>query len=269
MDQRDTRIVDRALETARRAARAAGEVIRRGAASGFRVDRKGATDLVTEVDRAAERAVIAAISTDFPSHRIAAEESGRGGGTSEYLWWIDPIDGTTNFVHGYPFYSVSIALTRREETVAGVIYDPGRDELFEARCGGGARLNGREIRVSPTADLAESLVATGFPYALGERERALEIAGGLLPRVQGLRRDGSAALDLAYVAAGRLDGFWERGLKPWDTAAGALLAAEAGGRVSDFTGSRFDLQRGEIVAGNPRIHPQLISALNQSPAGTY
>ncbi len=254
----------RALETARRAAGAAGEAIRRGSAAGFRVDRKGVTDLVTEVDLAAEQAAIAVIRDAFPSHRIAAEESGRGEGDPECLWWIDPIDGTTNFVHGYPFYSVSIALEYRGEMAAGVVYDPGRDEMFEAVRSGGARLNGREIRVSAAAALADALLATGFPYERSERWKALELAAALLPRIQGLRRDGSAALDLAYVAAGRLDGFWERGLKPWDTAAGSLLVAEAGGRVSDFSGGRFDLHRGEVAAANPLIHRELISGLNQN-----
>ena len=264
MNREEINTAQLALETARRAARAAGEVIRRRRGTAFRVDRKGATDLVTEVDLAADKTVIAVISNAFPSHRIAAEESGRGKGDSEYLWWIDPIDGTTNFVHGYPFYSVSIALEFRGVMIAGVVYDPVRDEVFEALRSGGARLNGRAIRVSPVANLADALLATGFPYNLGEREQALAIAAGFLPRIQGLRRDGSAALDLAYVAAGRLDGFWERGLKPWDTAAGALLVEEAGGRVSDFTGEIFDIHHGEIAAANPRIHPELVSVLNQS-----
>lgn len=254
----------RARETARRAAAAAGQVIRQGSAAGFRVNRKGVTDLVTEVDLAAENAAIAVIRRDYPAHRIAAEESGRGEGDSEYLWWIDPIDGTTNFVHGYPFYSVSIALEYRGEMAAAVVYDPVRDEMFEALRSGGARLNGQEIRVSKVAGLADALLATGFPYERSERGRALEIAAGFLPRIQGLRRDGSAALDLAYVAAGRLDGFWERGLKPWDTAAGTLLVEEAGGRVSDFAGGRFDLHRGEVAAANPLIHSELVSGLNQN-----
>jgi myo-inositol-1(or 4)-monophosphatase len=264
MNREETKIARQALETARRAARAAGEVIRRGSAAGFRVDRKGATDLVTEVDLAAEKTVIAVISNAFPAHRIAAEESGRGEGDSDYLWWIDPIDGTTNFVHGYPFYSVSIALEFRGVMIAGVVYDPVQGELFEALRSGGARLNSRKITVSPVTGLADALLATGFPYERSERARALAMAAGFLPRIQGLRRDGSAALDLAYVAAGRLDGFWERGLKPWDTAAGALLVGEAGGRVSNLTGGKFDIHLGEIAAANPRIHLELISGLNQS-----
>lgn len=262
MNQQELTIARRALETARRAAAAAGEIIRAKAGTAFRVDRKGAADLVTEVDLSAERAVIAVISAVFPGHRIAAEESGRGEGDSEYLWWIDPIDGTTNFVHGYPFYSVSIALEFRGVMIAGVVYDPVRGETFEAFRSGGARLNDREIEVSPVASLSDALLATGFPYDRSDRGRALALAAGFLPRIQGLRRDGSAALDLAYVAAGRLDGFWERGLKPWDTAAGSLLVEEAGGRVSDFRGGKFDLLRGEIAAANPKIHPQLICGLN-------
>jgi myo-inositol-1(or 4)-monophosphatase len=264
MNREEIKTVQLALETARRAARTAGEVIRRRRGTAFRVDRKGATDLVTEVDLAAEKAIISLISEVFPGHRIAAEESGRGAGDSEYRWWIDPIDGTTNFVHGYPFYSVSIALEYRGVMAAGVVYDPVGDELFEALRGGGTRLNGRKITVSPVADLSDALLATGFPYERSDRERALAIAAGFLPRIQGLRRDGSAALDLAYVAAGRLDGFWERGLKPWDTAAGSLLVEEAGGRVSDFSGGIFDIRRGAIVAANPRIHGELVAGLNQN-----
>ena len=269
MNQEASTVVRRALETARRAARAAGEIIREKTGTAFRVDRKGAADLVTEVDLAAERAVIAVISDEFPSHRIAAEESGRGEGDSEFRWWIDPIDGTTNFVHGYPFYSVSIALEYRGKMAAGVVYDPVRDEMFEALRSAGARLNGREIRVSPVADLSDALLATGFPYDRGDRGRALAVTAGLLPRIQGLRRAGSAALDLSYVAAGRLDGFWEGALRPWDTAAGWLLVEEAGGRVSDFTGGGFDLQRGEIAATNGKIHRELIDGLNQIRPETY
>lgn len=264
MNPQESATARRALETARKAARAAGEVIHRLSATAFRVDRKGAADLVTEVDLAAEKAIIAVISADFSDHRIAAEESGRGEGESDFLWWIDPIDGTTNFVHGYPFYSISIALQCRGETLAGLVYDPVRAEVFEALRSGGCRLNGREIGVSPVADLSDALLATGFPYDRSARRQALEAAAGFLPRIQGLRRDGSAALDLAYVAAGRFDGFWEGGLRPWDTAAGALLVEEAGGRVSGFAGEEFDLHRGEIVAANPQIHPELISGLNQN-----
>ena len=264
MPRDESDLFRRSLETARRAARTAGEIIREKSGTAFRVDRKGAADLVTEVDLAAERAVIAVISDEFPSHRIAAEESGRGKGDSEFRWWIDPIDGTTNFVHGYPFYSVSIALEFRGEIAAGVVYDPVRDEMFEALKSAGARLNGREIRVSPVSDLSDALLATGFPYDRSDRGRALAVTAGLLPRIQGLRRAGSAALDLAYVAAGRLDGFWEGGLKPWDTAAGRLLVEEAGGKVSDFAGGGFDLNRGEIAATNGKIHRELISGLNQN-----
>jgi len=262
MNQEDIETARMALKTARRAAAAAGEIIREKRGTAFRVDRKGAADLVTEVDLAAERAIIALISRDFPGHRIAAEESGRGEGDSPYLWWIDPIDGTTNFVHGYPFYSVSIALECRGVMAAGVVYDPVAGELFEALRSEGARLNGRRIAVSPVSDLKDALLATGFPYARNDRERALSIAAAFLPRIQGLRRDGSAALDLAYVAAGRLDGFWERGLRPWDTAAGSLLVEEAGGRVSDFNGGKFDLHRGEIAAAGPGIHRELAAGLN-------
>lgn len=263
MNQEEIKTARLALKTARQAAFAAGEVIRSRSGTAFRVDRKGAADLVTEVDLAAEKVIISLIAAAFPDHRIAAEESGRKDGDSRYIWWIDPIDGTTNFVHGYPFYSVSIALEYQGVMVAGVVYDPVAEEMFEALRSGGARLNGREIAVSEVPDLDNALLATGFPYERGDRQRALEIASGFLPRIQGLRRDGSAALDLAYVAAGRLDGFWEQSLKPWDIAAGLLLVEEAGGRVSDFSGKKIELQRGEIVASGPGIHLELVAGLNQ------
>ncbi len=262
MNQEETKNTRLALRTARQAAFTAGELIRSRSGTAFRVDRKGAADLVTEVDLAAEKVIISLIAAAFPEHRIAAEESGHSEGDPQHTWWIDPIDGTTNFVHGYPFYSVSIALEYQGVIVAGVVYDPIADEMFEALRSGGARLNGREIAASEIPDLDQALLATGFPYERGDRQRALEIVSGFLPRIQGLRRSGSAALDLAYVAAGRLDGFWEQSLKPWDIAAGLLLVEEAGGLVSDFTGERVDLQRGEIVASGPGIHQELVAGLN-------
>lgn len=246
------------LKTAETAARKAGRIISRRRNGDFRVDHKGAVDLVTEVDLASEKAILEVIRSKFPDHRIVAEEKGAGEENSDYTWWIDPLDGTTNFVHGYPCYSVSIAVSRRLNMLAGVVYDPVGGEMFSAVRGRGAFLNGRPISVSRVEDPEESLLATGFPYDRTRRPLALSLAGRMLEIVHGLRRAGSAALDLAYVAAGRLDGFWEFGLKPWDTAAGTLLVEEAGGVVSDFKGEKFDINRGGVVAGNRFIHPVIV-----------
>ncbi|MFH1037096.1 MAG: inositol monophosphatase family protein [PVC group bacterium] len=262
MNGSERSITNEALAAALEAVRSAGRIIQEQGARVFRVDHKGATDLVTEVDLAAEKEIIAILSKTFPGHRIMAEESGPAERESDYVWLIDPIDGTTNFVHGYPFYSVSVALECRAAVILGIVYDPLRDELFQAVRGEGTFLNGRALSVSGVDSLEGSLLATGFPYDRDQRARALSIASRLLPRVQGVRRDGSAALDLAYVAAGRLDGFWEFGLKPWDTAAGRLLVEEAGGRVSDFRGQEFDIRLGAIAATNRRIHADLIALLN-------
>lgn len=264
MTMRKELIADQALAAATDAVYSAGRIIRDKSATVFRVHHKGDADLVTEVDLAAEKEIIAILSGAFPDHRTVGEESGANQGESDYLWWIDPIDGTTNFVHGYPFYSVSVALECRGEIIVGVVYDPTRNELFQAIKGRGASLNGTPITVSMMDTLNNSLLATGFPYNRDERQEALDIAARLLKRVQGIRRDGSAALDLAYVAAGRLDGFWEFGLKPWDTAAGRLLVEEAGGKISDFRGDIFDIRQGAVAAANSRIHAELINELNRA-----
>ena len=257
----ESKIPGNALPAAHTAARAAGEVIRRARGGEFRIDHKGATDMVTEVDLASEEKIIAIISEAFPSHRIVAEEGGGGRKETGYTWWIDPLDGTTNFIHGYPCYSVSIALEYRREIILGVIYDPIREELFSACRGEGATLNGRSLSVSTNTSLEDSLLATGFPYNRSRRRYALSVAARLLEKIHGLRRGGSAALDLAYVAAGRLDGYWEFGLKPWDTAAGILLVEEAGGKVSDFRGNRFKIDNGEILASNPVICRPLLEVM--------
>jgi myo-inositol-1(or 4)-monophosphatase len=193
---------------------------------------------------------------------LIGEESHHGSYHHTKAIYIDPIDGTTNFVHGYPFYSVSVALEYRGESIVGIVYDPTRDELFQAVKGRGTFLNDTPITVSMVETLNDSLLATGFPYDRGRRKEALDLAAGLLKCVQGVRRDASAALDLAYVAAGRLDGFWEFGLKPWDTAAGRLLVEEAGGKVSDFKGDIFNIRDGAVVAANALIHAVLIEQLN-------
>ena len=241
--------------------RKAGKVIRENRDHLHRIEHKGAVDLVTEIDRMAEKLIVTMIRNAFPSHQIVAEEGGLEKKESDYIWYVDPLDGTTNYAHGYPHYSVSIALQHREEIVRGFVLDPIRDELFSAAEGRGAFLNGKKIRTSAAATLEECLLATGFPYELDRRPHALSLVGRVLGRVQGVRRDGSAALNLAYTAAGRLDGYWETTLKPWDCAAGFLLVTEAGGVVSDLGGGDFDIRKPGLVAGNPRIHPKLVQAI--------
>ena len=251
-------------EVAIAASRAAGRIIIAKRVNP-RVDYKGTTNPVTEVDLLCERTIARMIEDAFPGHRIVGEEGGDRGKDSDFTWWIDPLDGTTNFAHGYPHYCVSIALEQREEIILGVVYDPLRDELFSAGRGEGAFLNGSEISVSLVSDPARSLLATGFPYDLKKRPYALAMLGGFLATVQGVRRDGSAALNLAYVAAGRLDGFWELGLNPWDTAAGAILAEEAGGRVSDFSGHRYRIARKDVIAATPALHSFMVETIGSVP----
>jgi myo-inositol-1(or 4)-monophosphatase len=261
MNESDYQPDPRFREVAESAARAAGRVITDKLRTSYRVSRKGKVDLVTEADIEAEEKIIAAIRAEFPLHRVVGEESGIGKERSDFIWYVDPLDGTTNFAHGYPHYSVSIALQYRRRTVLGVVFDPGRGELFSAELGGGAFLNGKHLSVSSVRDPQAALLATGFPYELEQRPRALDFLGRVLGDIQGIRRDGSAALNLSYVAAGRLDGYWELSLHPWDCAAGALLVEEAGGRVSGTEGRDFDIQRPEILAGNPFIHSFLVRAL--------
>lgn len=246
------------------AATAAGRLLMRslGTLRRSQVAEKGASDYVTDLDRAAERLIIRAVRQRFPRHAIQAEESGRRAGPSAYEWLIDPLDGTTNYIHQFPAFAVSIGVAREGMLIVGVVYDPWRDELFHGARGGGARLNRAHIQVSPRRRLAEALIATGFPLRI-ERRLApyLRSFRQVFRRSGGIRRAGSAALDLAYTACGRLDGFWEMGLAPWDVAAGALLVEEAGGRVSDFAGGGTYLARGSIVAGAPAIHRQLVRIL--------
>ena len=249
-------------QVALRAARAAGRIhLKR--LSRITVNRKSnSIDLVTEADRESEAAIIEVIHRAFPTHAILAEESGASAHQSDHRWIIDPLDGTTNFAHGYPQFCVSIAYERRERVELGVVYDPLKKECFIAHRGHGARLNGKPIRVSTMPSLGASLLSTGFPYDRRERRRFyLCFWEELMTRVQGVRRTGSAALDLVYVAAGRTDGFWEFGLKAWDIAAGALIVNEARGRVTNLDGSDLDLNAANIVASNARIHDELIEAL--------
>ncbi len=254
------------LRTAIEAARSAGELIVRSRDKKLHVRHKGRVDLVTEVDLLAEQEIIRTIKEKYPDHRVVAEESGVGEDESDYIWWIDPIDGTTNFVHGYPHYAVSIALQAEGAIIAGVVYNPVSREFFSAARGEGAFLNGVPLKVSSAKKLNDSLLATGFPYDRDQRPRALSILKSLIVRVRGLRRDGSAALDLAYVAAGRLDGFWEFGLQPWDTAAGSLIVREAGGEITDFRGGGFDIHYPETVATNRIIHRELLKILKSDSA---
>ncbi|MCK6529451.1 inositol monophosphatase [Myxococcota bacterium] len=262
------RDLGRELEVASRAARRAGELIR-GHRPG-RVEAKGPIDLVTEVDRAAEAIVTEAISAAFPADAVLAEEGGSSGVAGRRLWLVDPLDGTTNFVHGVERVAVSVALVDGGETVLGVVVDAFQDRLHAAVRGGGATTDGHALRVSATPDLSSSLVATGFPYDRRERSGFyLCFVEAFMRRTHGIRRFGSAALDLVDVAAGRFDAFWEFGLKPWDTAAGALLVEEAGGRVTDGDGGPWRPGDPLVVASNGRVHGEataLIRAVAQTAA---
>jgi myo-inositol-1(or 4)-monophosphatase len=254
------------LNIAIKAARAAGAIINRASLDVERltVTAKSHNDFVTEVDQAAEDAIIATIREAYPGHGILAEESGRSQGAknSEYVWIIDPLDGTTNFIHGLPVYAVSIALAFRGQLQQAVVYDPTRNDLFYASKGKGAFLNDRRLRVSRRTRMLESLIGTGFPFRKGDNfQRYLKMFEDVMVQCAGVRRPGAASLDLCYVAAGYYDGFFETGLSPWDVAAGALIITEAGGLVGNFTGEPDFLYQREIVAGNPRIYGQLVKTL--------
>ena len=256
------------LNIAVRAARRAGSIINRATLDGgaLQVRSKRANDFVTQVDRAAEAAVIDIIRQAYPDHAILGEESGelpaKGTAKAEYRWIIDPLDGTTNFIHGFPQYCVSIGLERRGAMEHGVIYDPSKNELFTASKGGGAYLDDRRIRVTKCANLKDALVGTGFPFREGARvDLYLQQLKTVMTSSSAVRRAGAAALDLAYVAAGRLDAFWELGLAPWDMAAGALLIQEAGGMVGDLSGDAGWLEKGDIAAATPKVFTQLLTAL--------
>lgn len=248
-------------------ARDAGQVLaERFGRTSLQVSNKGDIDLVTESDLAAERLIIERIRSYYPRHAILSEEAGASThheGAGEYKWIVDPLDGTTNYAHGYPCFCVSIALERRGEVVLGVVYDPMRDELFAAERGEGSTLNGRRVRVSEVDDLNRALLCTGFPYDVRERSEFVRHFGGFIMHAQAVRRDGAAALDLAYVACGRFEGFWEEGLRPWDVAAGKILVEEAGGRVSRYDGSPFDVYTPPILASNTLVHEQMMRVLSE------
>jgi myo-inositol-1(or 4)-monophosphatase len=251
------------LNIAVKAARRAGGIINRASRNLdiVTVREKAANDFVSEVDQEAEAAIIKTLRDAYPDHSILAEESGASG-KSEYRWIIDPLDGTTNYLHGFPQYAVAIALMHKETVTQAVVYDPGRNDLFTATRGRGAFLNDQRMRVSKRAELKTGLIGTGFPFRQHDHiETYLAILRDIMKNSAGVRRAGSATLDLAYVAAGRLDAFWELGLGPWDMAAGALLITEAGGLVGDLQGESGYMESGHIVAGNPRIFVQLLQAI--------
>lgn len=255
------------INTAVKAARRAAAIINRASfdIDQLRVTHKHHNDFVTEVDQAAERAIIDVLKQAYPDHAILAEESGASTNLhdeNENVWIIDPLDGTTNFIHGFPQYAVSIALQHRGQITQAVIYDPTRNELFTATKGAGAFLNDKRIRVAKRDKLADALIGTGFPYSdLSGLDEYLKMFKLMTQNCAGLRRPGAAALDLAYVAAGRLDGFFEKKLKPWDMAAGALLVSEAGGIVANFHGEADYLYKGDVIAGSPKIFSQMLNTL--------
>lgn len=257
--------MEQLFNTALLAAQSAGHYIYSHLHETVTVNYKGETNLVTQVDRKAEEMIISIIREAFPEHRILAEESPALVSDSPYRWIIDPLDGTTNFVHGVPIFSVSIALEYGGELLLGVVYDPCRKEIFSAIRGQGAYVNKEPIRVSATPTLIQSLTATGFPYENGAVFDAnMQIFSEVYRRSQGVRRAGSAALDICYVASGRFDGFWEFSLNPWDVAAGALIVLEAGGRVEDFNGGQFCTENASrIIATNGLIHTELLNIIRQ------
>ena len=256
------------INVAIKAARAAGAIINRAAldVESVRVSQKQVNDFVTEVDQAAEQAIIDILLAAYPGHAIWAEESGRtqGAQDSDYVWIIDPLDGTTNFIHGLPIYCVSIALAVKGRVEQAVVYDPTRNDLFTATRGRGAFMNDRRLRVSKRVRLQECLISTGFPFRPGDDFKTyLSMMSEVMQRSAGLRRPGAAALDLAYVAAGYTDAFFETGLQPWDVAAGSLLVTEAGGLVGNLTGEADFLEQKECLAGSPRIYGLLVALLGK------
>lgn len=232
-----------------------------------RIEYKGGVDLVTAADRASEALIVERLRARYPRHDIVAEEGGGNESGAEYRWYVDPLDGTTNFAHGLPLFAVSIALERQGRLVAGVVYEPVLDELFAAQAGQGASLNGKRIQVSGVQSLREALVATGFPTHKRHKNPNIHFYHAITLRSHGVRRLGAAALDLCYTACGRFEAFWEFNLKPWDTAAGSLIAREAGGRVSDMVGGEYDLTSPEVLASNGLVHEELQGLFEEIFAG--
>jgi len=248
-----------AIETAREA----GQILLERFGRKINISKKGDINLVTEADLASEKFIIEKIRSRYPKHAILAEESGEAiiEGDQTWKWVIDPLDGTTNYAHGYPCFCVTLALEHDGEIVVGVTFDPTREELFASERSGGATLNNKPIRVSETAELKDALLVTGFPYDTRERENFARHFTGFTHKSRGIRRDGSAAIDMAYVACGRFDGFWEEGLHAWDVAAGVLLIEEAGGRVSYYDDSKFSIYKPPICASNNLIHREMLEIL--------
>jgi myo-inositol-1(or 4)-monophosphatase len=258
------------LETAVEIAREAGTLLANYFERRVPFELKGEFDLVTEADRASEKLVVERLRSYFPSHTIVAEEGGGHESSSEYRWFVDPLDGTTNFAHSFPMFNVTLGLERAGELVAGVIYDPIRQEMFTAERGGGAYLNNRRIRASHVRQLGDSLASTGFPSRKRHHNVNIHFYYQLAMASHGVRRTGSAAIDLAYVACGRLDFFWEFGLKPWDMAAGSLLVQEAGGRVSDMRGAPHSVTASEdLLADNGALHDQVIGIFGEIFRGQF
>ncbi len=255
------------LNFAIQTAREAGAILVDRMGRALQVSNKGDIDLVTEADLASEKLIIERIKSHYPRHAILAEESGASvelSGKSDWKWIIDPLDGTTNYAHGYPCFCVSIALERAGAIEIAVIYDPMRDEMFAAERGQGATLNGRRIRVSRVDDLNSAMLCTGFPYNVRERPNFARDFANFTMEAQAVRRDGSAAIDLAYIACGRFDGFWEDGLRAWDVAAGLLLIEEAGGRVTNFSGGSLDIYTPKVLASNGLVHDAMMNVLERS-----
>src|SRR5271165_3021018 len=257
------------VEAAAEIAYEAGSLLRHYFERRVRFEMKGDFDLVTEADRASERLVVERLAKQFPRHGIVAEEGSGHDSPSEYRWYVDPLDGTTNFAHSYPVWNVTLALEKAGELIAGVVFDPNRDELFTAERGAGAFMNGRRIRVSQAARVADSLLSTGFPNHNCSTNPNIHFFHELAMSAHGVRRGGSAAIDLAYVAAGRLDGFWEIGLSPWDMAAGILLVEEAGGVCTDMKGASHHLKSPHILSDNQLIHAELVDLFAAVWCGEY
>jgi myo-inositol-1(or 4)-monophosphatase len=257
------------LETAAAIAREAGALIASYHSRGIGFELKGENDLVTEADRASERLIVERLRSYFPNHSVVAEEGGGHEESSEYRWYVDPLDGTTNFAHGFPMFNVTLALERAGELIAGVIYHPIHEEMFTAEAGGGAYLNNHRIHVSKVALVSEALVATGFPSRKRHENVNVHFYYQLAMMSHGVRRAGAAALDLAYVACGRLDAFWEFGLNPWDMAAGVLLVREAGGTVSGMHGEPFSLRGPQLLADNSALHQPMLTEFAEIFAGRY
>lgn len=253
---------EKEVSVARRAAREAGKILNRAFGHIDRITKKGEIDLVTDADLQSERAILDIIGRHFPQDSIVTEEAGEFRHRPDRVWLIDPLDGTTNFAHHFPFFAVSIALEVEREVVLGIVFNPYMNEHFEAASEGGAFLNNRPLKVSGTMVLVDSLLATGFPYTIHESpEPVMARLAKMIVLAQGVRRPGSAAIDLCYVAEGRFDGFWEEGLKPWDTAAGMIIVKEAGGKLSTYEGDPYTPYHKSIVASNPHIHQVMVETL--------